>query len=200
MLAMPIGALVAGVDEAGRGPLAGPVVAAAVVLPRGFDPTGLDDSKQLTPTQRKEAEVRIQAEAEWSVAFVGHETIDRINILQATMMAMRSALAGLPRTPSEAWIDGDRIPGDLPCPARCFVRGDGSQACIAAASILAKCARDRHMAEMAELYPGYGFERNFGYAAPEHLTGIEIHGPCPIHRLSFSPFRSEAQLCLIEGV
>ena len=196
-LTRPTSARIAGVDEVGRGPLAGPVVAAAVMLPQEFDLDGVADSKTLGLTQRESAEARIRAEAVWSIAFVDHMEIDRTDILQATMLAMRQAIQGLPIEPSEAAIDGDRVPDGLHCPAQAIVKGDSRHACIAAASILAKCARDRFMVQMACRYPVYGFERHMGYASPEHLAAIAEHGPCEIHRLSFSPFRKEAQLCLM---
>lgn len=186
----------AGVDEAGRGPLAGPVVAAAVILPIGFKRLGINDSKQLTRQQREMQESRIKRQARWSVAFVGVDVIDQINILQATFEAMRRAVSMLAEPVDEVVVDGDKIPPGLEQVASCLVRGDGRHASIAAASVLAKCARDRYMMEMATAYPGYGFENHFGYATPEHFEAIERLGPCPLHRQSFSPFRKESQLCL----
>lgn len=195
-LIRPSSARIAGVDEAGRGPLAGPVVAAAVMLPYGFDLQGIGDSKTLTLAQREAAEARIRAGTVWSIAFVDHMEIDRTNILLATFLAMRQALQGLAIEPAEAVVDGDKVPPELPCPAQAMVKGDSRHACIAAASILAKCARDRFMVQMATRFPDYGFDRHMGYAAPEHFDAIERHGPCEIHRLSFSPFRRVPQLCL----
>lgn len=186
----------AGVDEAGRGPLAGPVVAAAVILPKGFKRLGINDSKQLTRAERELHEARIKRLARWSVAFVDVEVIDRINILQATFEAMRRAIEILGEPIEEVVIDGDKIPPGIGCAATCLIGGDARHASIAAASVLAKCARDRYMVEMAAVYPGYGFENHVGYATPEHLEAIERLGPCPLHRQSFSPFKQDPQLCL----
>lgn len=188
---------IAGVDEVGRGPLAGPVVAAAVILPQGFDPIGLGDSKALTQAQRLTAEKRIRAEASWSIAFVDPDEIDRINILQATFAAMRRALMGLAHEPELAIVDGDKTPPGLPFPSQALIKGDAKHASVAAASILAKCARDRYMMEMAVRFPNYGFERNVGYGSAEHLAAIAKWGPCPLHRMSFAPMRQDSQLCLM---
>jgi ribonuclease HII len=196
-LEMPGRMGLAGVDEVGRGPLAGPVVAAAVILPIDFDPTGLNDSKQLSSELRREQAKRIKDFAVWSVAFVCQRTIDEINILQATYLAMRQALMQLATAPEHALIDGDKIPPGLCCSADCLIKGDARHASIAAASILAKVARDDFMIEQAARYPEYGFERHVGYATPEHLAALEKHGPCDLHRFSFSPIRKdEEQLCL----
>ena len=188
-----------GVDEAGRGPLAGPVVVAVVVLPDTFDLKGLNDSKKLSPAQREAAEARIKTEAVWTIELAEPDEIDRRNILWATMAAMERAVAGLPTGYDEVLIDGDRVPRGLVARGRAIVKGDGKIACIAAASVLAKTHRDRLMRRMALLYPEYGFERNFGYPTPDHLKALEIHGPCPIHRRSFAPIRREDQPCLIFG-
>jgi ribonuclease HII len=183
-----------GVDEAGRGPLAGPVVVAAVVLPDSFDLKGLNDSKKLAPLRREALEVRIKAEAVWVVEEADQAEIDRKNILWATMAAMERAVAALPEAYREVLIDGDRVPRALAFRGRAIVKGDGKIACIAAASILAKTHRDRLMRAMALLYPEYGFERHCGYPTPEHLEALEKFGPCPIHRRSFAPVCQEAVL------
>ena len=177
--------LVCGIDEAGRGPLAGPVCAAAVILPRDWEPDGLNDSKKLSP-ERREAlyEEIIRNSQAWSVAFASEQEIDEVNILQATFLAMRRALAGLTAAPDFALVDGNRDPL-LGIPTRCEVKGDGRYACIAAASILAKVSRDRLMDEMDALYPQYGFLRHKGYPTKAHYEALAKYGPCPIHRRSF---------------
>jgi ribonuclease HII len=187
---------VAGVDEAGRGPLAGPVVAAAVVLPSYCDRTGIADSKKLDPERREALADRIRQDAYWSIAVVDAHEIDRLNILNATLFAMARALEGLNRKPERAIVDGNRIPPDLDLPCEAAVKGDAIYACVAAASILAKTERDRILRAYARLYPEYGFDRHFGYGTPEHLEAIALHGPCPIHRRSFHPIRQDNQLCL----
>ena len=177
--------LVCGIDEAGRGPLAGPVYAAAVILPPDWEPVGLDDSKKLSPARRDALYEEITAKADaWSVAFATEREIDEVNILQATFLAMRRALAGLDTMPGFALVDGNRDPG-LGIPTRCEVNGDGRFACIAAASILAKVSRDRWMDEMDALYPQYGFLRHKGYPTKAHYEALAQFGPCPIHRRSF---------------
>ena len=177
---------VAGVDEAGRGPLAGPVVAAAVILPRGLMIPGLNDSKKLSP-QKREAllpQIREQALAcAWGV--VDAATIDRINILQATFLAMRKALAQLSPSPDRVLVDGNLPIGGLSLPQRPLVGGDGQSLSIAAASVVAKVVRDHHMQEMDALYPGYGFAAHKGYGSREHIEAIRRLGPCPLHRRSF---------------
>jgi len=180
-----------GLDEAGRGPLAGPVAAAAVILPEGFELSGVDDSKKLTPAQREAAADRIRSECRWAVVFVDVEVIDRINILWASMLAMEQALAQLGGEPTNVFVDGDRVPRGLVGRAEAVVGGDAKYACIAAASILAKVDRDALMREYAAEYPGYGFERHFGYGTPEHLAALREHGPCPIHRRSFAPVSAD---------
>lgn len=191
--------MIAGVDEAGRGPLAGPVVTAAVILPEGMDLTGIDDSKKLDPAKREALALRIRAEAIWSIAEADVEQIDRQNILWATMSAMELAVTKLAQRPTEVWVDGNRVPPGLAGIGRAIVDGDALHACIGAASILAKCHRDALMREYHELYPEYGFDRHFGYATPEHLAALAEHGPCPIHRRSFAPVRANDQLCLDLG-
>ncbi len=187
---------IAGVDEAGRGPLAGPVVAAAVILPEGFDAKGLGDSKALSREQREAVEPRIKAETIWCIQFVDSNVIDEINVLQATFLAMTRAIEGLATMPERVMIDGIQVPPGLKMPGEAIIKGDAKETCISAASILAKCARDRFMVEMDLLYPEYGFASHFGYGTPEHLEAIRLHGPCPIHRMSFSPLKPELQLCL----
>lgn len=180
--------IIAGVDEVGRGPLAGPVVAACVVLPEGFDLIGINDSKKLSEKQRERADIRIRAEAlVLGLGLVTPETIDRINILQATREAMRLAFLQIAPTPDFVLIDGLPVP-DFPCPAqKSVVSGDSQSVSIAAASIVAKVARDQMMREYALLYPEYGFAGHKGYGAATHLAALREHGPCPIHRRSFAP-------------
>jgi ribonuclease HII len=179
--------LVAGIDEAGRGPLAGPVVAAAVILDAQRPIRGLRDSKLLNEQQRDDlaAQIRVRAVA-WAVGQADVQEIDRINILQATMLAMRRAFERLSVAPAEAWIDGDRCP-PLGCAMRAIVKGDRDVAVISAASILAKTARDAMLVELDGHYPHYGFAHNRGYGTPEHLAALQKHGPCPAHRRSFAP-------------
>ena len=185
--------LVAGIDEAGRGPVAGPVVAAAVVLPPGFDPTGIDDSKKLTSRQREIAYARIVAGATaWSIGIVEADEIDRINILKATHVAMRRALEGLGILVERVLVDGLPVPGLHPN-SHAVVGGDGIHVQIAAASILAKVTRDRLMAEHHRQWPAYGFDRHKGYLSATHRSALDRHGPCPIHRRSFAPV---SQMCL----
>ena len=182
--------IVAGVDEAGRGPLAGPVVAAAVILDPAVRIEGLADSKRLAAGRRAELDREIRACAlSFAVARVGAEIIDAVNILQATMRAMREAVDALDPPPDEVLVDGDRCPA-LPYPARAVVRGDASVAAISAASILAKVARDREMIEMDRRYPEYGFARHKGYGTHAHRDALLRHGPSPIHRASFAPVRA----------
>ena len=179
---------IAGVDEAGRGPLAGPVVAAAVILePRGI-PAGLDDSKKLRPAEREHLFMMLQNTAEISVAVADEERIDRDNILQATMWAMAEAVKGLGQTPDLALVDGNREP-QLDCFCRPIVKGDSLSLSIAAASIAAKVVRDKIMDELAEEFPGYGWERNKGYGTKEHMAALDRLGPTPHHRRSFAPVR-----------
>ena len=182
--------LVAGVDEAGRGPLAGPVVAAAVILDPAVRVAGLADSKRLSAQHREELELVIRERAaSFAVARVDAGVIDAIDILQATMHAMREAVGRLDPAPDEVLVDGNRCP-DLPCPARAVIRGDSSVAAISAASILAKVARDQEMIEMDRRYPGYGFARHKGYGTRTHRDALLRLGPSPIHRASFAPVRA----------
>lgn len=181
--------LICGVDEAGRGPLAGPVYAAAVILDPARAITGLRDSKKISEPGRVRLAEAIRAHAlAWSVAWASEEEIDQLNILRATMLAMRRAVLGLDPAALEALIDGNRCP-ELPIPARAIVKGDASEPCISAASILAKTERDKEMRRLADIYPVYGFDRNAGYPTPEHLAALESHGPSPIHRKSFGPVK-----------
>ena len=181
------GGMVAGVDEVGRGPLAGPVVAAAVILDPDAIPEGLNDSKKLT-ARRREALYDSIMEMALSVG-VGEasvEEIDAINILEASMLAMRRAVDALKLMPASLLVDGNRSPGhDLP--DLCLVKGDGRSFSIAAASIVAKITRDRFMAEMAKIYPHYGWEKNAGYGVPAHMKGLKLVGISPLHRKSFAP-------------
>ena len=184
------GGLIAGVDEAGRGPLAGPVVAAAVILDPTVAIAGLGDSKRLSAQRRAELDLQIRERAvSYAVARVDVDVIDTINILQATMQAMREAVGQLDPAPEEVLVDGNRCPA-LPCPVRAVVRGDSSVAAISAASILAKVARDREMIEMDRRYPEYGFARHKGYGTRAHRDALLRFGPSPIHRLSFAPVKS----------
>ena len=191
------GRVVIGVDEAGRGPLAGPVVAAACVL--GPDaPGGLDDSKKLSAKRRAVLEPQIKASCHWALGVVEAEEIDRINIFAATMLAMTRAVAALALEPDVVLIDGNMTPAgrhpDWCWPARAIVGGDGIEPCISAASILAKEHRDRLMREYALDHPHYGWATNMGYGTAEHLAALREHGPSPLHRRSFAPV---AQLVLI---
>jgi ribonuclease HII len=177
--------LVCGVDEAGRGPIAGPVYAAAVILDPARRVNGLADSKVLTPERREVLAGRIKERAiAWAVAHASVEEIDRINILRASLLAMRRAVESLKIAPHEAWIDGSMCP-DLPCPARAIVDGDATHRPISAASILAKTARDAEMCALHDRFPQYGFDQHKGYATAEHLEAVGRLGPCEIHRKSF---------------
>lgn len=180
------GMVVCGVDEAGRGPLAGPVYAAAVILDPARRVNGLADSKVLSAERRELLAERIKERAiAWSVAFATVEEIDRINIFHASMLAMRRAVQALRVKPEEAWIDGNACPPELGCSARAFVDGDALHKSISAASILAKTARDAEMAALHDRYPGYGFDKHKGYATAEHFESLGRLGPCEIHRRSF---------------
>ena len=180
----------AGVDEAGRGCLVGSVFAAAVMLPAHYDLPGLTDSKKLSEAKRDAlaAQIKRQATA-WAVASANPAEIQRLNILHATMLAMRRAVAALPRQPEKVWIDGNRVPPDLGCKAEAVIKGDSKIIQISAASVLAKTARDAEMYALAERYPQYGFERHKGYGTAEHLAALQRHGALPEHRRSFAPVR-----------
>lgn len=184
--------LIAGVDEAGRGPLAGPVMAAACILPRKFDLPGLNDSKKLTPQKRKYLFEMIKEQAlSYSVASASPEEIDRINILQATKLAMQRALAALTVRPDYVLIDGrERL--ELAVPQKTVIDGDALSASIAAASILAKVTRDEFMCKMHELYPEYSFDLHKGYPTRLHLEALKKFGACPLHRRSFSPLKEKS--------
>lgn len=187
----------AGVDEAGRGPLAGPVVAAAVILAPAGEPAGLDDSKRLTAARREQLAVEIRSESlAWAVAWADRAEIDMLNILEATLLAMRRAVLGLAVVPARVLVDGNRAPR-LDCYGRrlethAVVRGDASVPAISAASILAKVTRDAMMRESDALYPGYGFGQHKGYGTSLHRDRLREHGPCDLHRRSFAPVREAA--------
>lgn len=179
--------LIAGIDEAGRGPLAGPVVAAAVILDPARRVRGLRDSKVMTPEQREEVAVDIRAKAiAWAVAASDVGEIDALNILRATLLAMRRAVQALAIQPVEALVDGDHCPA-LDCRAYAIIKGDRDVPAISAASIIAKTARDAMLVTLDREYPMYGFARHKGYGTPEHLAALDLHGPCPHHRKSFAP-------------
>ena len=179
--------LVAGVDEAGRGPLAGPVVAAAVILDQRQPIKGLADSKKLTALRREKLFDEIRAKALCcSIAQASVEEIDRLNILQATLLAMRRAVEGLRLKPNKVLVDGNRLP-DIGLPAQAIVGGDALVPAISAASILAKVHRDRWCLELDQLYPQYGFAKHKGYGTAAHLAALRAHGPCAEHRISFRP-------------
>ncbi len=188
---------VAGVDEAGRGPLAGPVSAAAVILPPGWRCPGLDDSKKLTAAKRERLfeVITTDATVSWSLAYADPDEIDRINILRATHAAMARAVEGLKAAVEHCLIDGLRV-RDFPWPHDGIVKGDGKSLSIAAASIIAKVSRDRVMHQFAVEFPEYGFERHMGYGTKAHLEALRLHGPCRLHRRSFQPV---AQLALPPG-
>ncbi len=178
---------IAGVDEVGRGPLAGPVTAAAVVLDLNCIPVGLNDSKVLTAAQRNALAAAILASADCAVAHASVEEIDSINILQASHLAMRRALAALALPADHALIDGNRMPRDMTLSGECIVRGDAYSLSIAAASIIAKVARDALMVDLAQQHPGYGWHKNAGYPTPDHLAALKNLGVTPYHRRSFRP-------------
>ena len=183
--------LVAGVDEAGRGPLAGPVCAAAVILDPSKPIEGLNDSKKLSAKKREALAPLIKERAlAWAVAWGSVEEIDRLNILQATMLAMTRAVEGLKVRPELILIDGNRTPKGLPAPASAVVKGDAKVAAISAASILAKTERDRLMTELDRTYPGYGFAQHAGYGTAAHVAAIEKLGVTPCHRRTFEPIKS----------
>ena len=181
--------LVAGVDEVGRGPLAGPVVTAAVILDPERPIAGLADSKKLSEARREALFDIIQRDAlAWALGRAEVEEIDRLNILQATLLAMQRAVAALDPAPQHVLVDGNRCPS-LPCTAEAIIKGDGTVPAISAASIIAKVSRDREMMALDAQYPGYGFARHKGYPSPAHLAALEQLGASPIHRRSFAPVR-----------
>lgn len=180
---------VCGVDEVGRGPLAGPVVAAAVILDPARPIAGLNDSKKLSEKRREQLfDLICERALAWSLGRAEVDEIDRINILQASLLAMQRAVVGLTMPPTHALVDGNRLP-QLPCSARAIVGGDASEACISAASIIAKVARDREMVALDTSYPGYGLARHKGYPTKVHLAALEALGISDIHRRSFGPVR-----------
>lgn len=183
-------ATIAGIDEAGRGPLAGPLLVAAVVLDPHCYPDGLNDSKKLSARQRERLYHEIRAQAlQISVVEISSADIDRLNIFQATLEGMRRAVMQLQPPPACALIDGNRIPPGLGCPAEALVGGDALEPAISAASIIAKVTRDRFMQSLHVQYPGYGFDRHMGYPTPLHLQQLRQLGPCPQHRRSYAPVR-----------
>jgi ribonuclease HII len=184
---------IAGIDEVGRGPLAGPVVAAAVVLDLKRVPRGLADSKALTLEEREDLFEKILATAQVGIASVSHFEIDAINIRRASLSAMCRALAALPCVPDIALVDGNDPP-QLPCKVETIVKGDAQVASIAAASIVAKVMRDRLMKRLAEAFPVYGFSTNVGYRSPSHLKALNAHGPCTFHRRSFTPVKMASEI------
>lgn len=186
--------LVCGIDEAGRGPLAGPVVAAAVILDPARPIAGLNDSKKLSEKRREALAVEIREKAlAWAVAEASVEEIDQLNILHATFLAMQRAVAGLQISAERAMVDGNRCPR-LPIPVEAMVKGDGKIASIAAASILAKTVRDAGMLALHATYPQYGFDRHMGYPTAGHLAALAAHGASPVHRRSFAPVAKQLSL------
>lgn len=181
--------MICGTDEAGRGPIAGPVVAAAVILDAENPIEGLNDSKKLSEKKREKLSIEIKEKAlYWAIAQSDPDEIEAINILWASMKAMQRAVEALPVKPDMVLVDGNRIP-ELTVPARAIVGGDASEQCIAAASILAKVERDRQMLKWHELYPQYEFDKHKAYGTPRHLELLKEHGPCPIHRRGYKPVR-----------
>lgn len=183
--------LICGVDEAGRGPWAGPVCAGAVILDPGQPIEGLTDSKKLSAKKREALVPEIKAKAlSWALGWADANEIDQLNIRQATHLAMRRALAGLSGVPTLILIDGNELPSDLPAPGRTIIKGDLTEPAISAASILAKTARDALMMEADDTYPAYGFAGHKGYGTKAHSEALTAHGPCPLHRMSFAPVRA----------
>lgn len=198
--------MTAGIDEAGRGPLAGDVFAAAVILDPGRRINGLADSKTLTAAKRESLALRIREKAlAWSIASASVAEIDTLNILGATMLAMKRAFDGLGVLCTEqqaelVLIDGNRVPQGLSVPCHAVVRGDALHACISAASILAKTARDAQLRELHSQYPEYGFDQHKGYGTALHLSRLKTYGPCPVHRTTFAPVKSLLALKADEGI
>jgi len=192
-------AVVAGVDEVGVGTLAGPVVAAAVILPTDFDGRGVRDSKALTPTAREAVFDRIMSVARVGVGIVGPEVIDEINVLRASHTAMRLAIEELGTPPDFILVDGRRVDG-FPVESQAIVKGDAKSVSIAAASVIAKVTRDRIMLDLDLLYPGYGFAGHKGYCTSEHLAALARCGPCPCHRKSFAPVAERLAECRLPGL
>jgi len=195
---MPDSILIAGVDEAGRGPLAGPVVAAAVILDPDQPIAGLADSKKLSPIRREQLAVEIRAKSlAWALGRAEVAEIDRLNILQASLLAMQRAVTALSIVPEQALVDGNRCPR-LACPCQAIVKGDATVPAISAASILAKVARDAELRELHERYPRYGFARHKGYPTAAHLDALHRFGPCPEHRRSFATVAAVLQASIIQ--
>lgn len=189
---LPTGALICGVDEVGRGPLAGPVVAAAVILDPRRPITGLADSKKLSERRREALAATIRSQAlAWALGRAEVAEIDRLNILHASLLAMRRAVQGLTPAPQHALIDGNRLPPELPCSAQAIIGGDASEPSISAASILAKVARDAELIALDARYPGYGLARHKGYPTADHLAALERLGVTEIHRRTFAPVRRQ---------
>ncbi len=183
--------VIAGVDESGRGPLAGPVVVAAVVFDRGPYPDGIDDCKRLTATRRERLYGLIVDKAAVTVTVASRARVDRMNILQASLWAMSRAVAGLSPRPDYVLVDGNVLPCGLICPGEAIVDGDALSVSIAAASIVAKVTRDRLMTKIGRAFPDYGFEHHMGYSTAAHFAALRRHGPCPHHRQSFAPVREQ---------
>lgn len=187
--------LICGIDEAGRGPWAGPVTAGAVILAPAHQIEGLTDSKKLSEKKRLALEPEIKSRAlSWGLGWASSEEIDTLNIRQANHLAMRRAIEALGITPDEIIIDGNDVPDDLPCPARAIIKGDLTKPCISAASILAKTARDRLMVNLDKAYPGYGFAAHKGYGTKAHADALERLGPCREHRMSFKPIKIHSSM------
>ena len=196
----PSDGLLAGVDEAGRGPLAGPVFAAAVILDDTHPIAGIQDSKTLSAAQRTDLARMIRDHAlAWHIASASVAEIDRLNILGATMLAMRRACLGLQPVPQRIVVDGNRVPEHLPCPAQAIIKGDSQVAAIAAASILAKTARDADCLHLHQQYAHYGFDQHKGYATRLHLSRLQEYGPCPAHRRSFAPVQRAVQAARMDA-
>lgn len=186
--------LICGIDEAGRGPWAGPVTAGAVILDPANPIEGLTDSKKLSHAKREHLEPIIKTRVlAWGLGWASPEEIDDLNIRQANHLAMRRAVAAMGLSPDAIIIDGNDVPADLPCPARAIIKGDLTEPCISAASILAKTARDRLMVTLDQTYPGYGFAAHKGYGTKAHAAALTALGPCPIHRMSFKPIKLASQ-------
>ena len=186
--------LICGIDEAGRGPWAGPVTAGAVILDPNRPILGLTDSKKLSEKKRLALEPLIKENAlAWGLGWASPEEIDELNIRQANHLAMRRAVKAMGQTPSAIIIDGNDVPADLPCPARAIIKGDLTEPAISAASILAKTARDKLMTELDAAHPGYGFAAHKGYGTKAHAEALTRLGPCPVHRMSFKPVKLAAQ-------
>ncbi len=190
---------IAGVDEAGVGPLAGPVVAAAVILPRTLRPRGLDDSKRLDEAARERLAAEVKAGAvAWGVGIASHLEVDSLNVYQAALLAMRRAVEALSPAPNHLLVDARRVPG-VPFPQEGIIKGDARSLSIAAASVIAKTTRDALMLEAEDRFPGYGFARHKGYGAPEHLAALAALGPCELHRRSFAPVREALGLSPVQA-